>query len=93
MIKVIKTNNEIQIIGHAGYAEYGKDIICCAVSTMEDYTVALFKKLDINFSFDESSGYSKIITDDGLGVEILNTLYESLKELSNDYSNYIKVEE
>ena len=32
MIEVIKGENVIQIKGHAGYAERGKDIVCAAVS-------------------------------------------------------------
>lgn len=34
MIKIYLTNSSIEIDGHAGYAEYGNDIVCAAVSAI-----------------------------------------------------------
>lgn len=34
MIKIILTEDSIEISGHANYAEPGKDIVCASVSTI-----------------------------------------------------------
>ena len=58
MIKVEVTKNHISILGHAGFADYGKDIVCAAVSSVVITTVeaiACFDEyaIDINQTNDK----------------------------------------
>ena len=41
-VRISKKNNiidKIECIGHAGYADYGKDIVCASFSTMVITTI------------------------------------------------------
>jgi len=48
MIKIEVTNNHISILGHANYDDYGKDIVCAAVSTTVITSVEAIAKFDID---------------------------------------------
>ena len=39
MVKVEVKGNRITILGHANYDEYGKDIVCAAVSSVVTTTI------------------------------------------------------
>ena len=45
MIEVSRTDGEISIKGHAGYAEPGQDIVCAAVSAITQGFVASVEEL------------------------------------------------
>ena len=57
MIKIKVTEKNISILGHANYDEYGKDIVCSAVSTlMETLANGLTEvvKANVNIVVDEN---------------------------------------
>ena len=65
MIKVnVKRQNnkvyEIVIKGHAEYDDYGKDIVCAAVSSMAITTVNGIISLDESVDYEENNGFLKI---------------------------------
>ena len=96
MIKVSikKENNfikEIIIKGHANYDEYGKDIVCAAVSSIATTTINDILAIDSNaISYDSNDG-NMIITnnDNELANKLLNVMLNSLEELANDYPKNI----
>ena len=48
-VNVVRDNKEIKSIeikGHSGYEEYGKDIVCSSVSTSVILTINLLEKLN-----------------------------------------------
>lgn len=45
MIEIIINPNSVRIKGHAGYDEYGKDIVCAAISTIFQLSVLGYYKL------------------------------------------------
>ena len=45
MIEICRTDGEISIKGHAGYAEPGQDIVCAAVSAITQVFVASVEEL------------------------------------------------
>lgn len=45
MLEVISTKNSISIIGHANYAEPGKDIVCAGVSTLVQTLIQAVEEL------------------------------------------------
>jgi len=101
MIKVHVTREDnnikkINIIGHAGYDRYGKDIVCSSVSSITITTVNAILMFDKNYiSYNEKKDNFEIIINynnnivDNLIVNMINLL----KELEEDYPKNIKIEE
>lgn len=96
-INVIKENNlikHINISGHSGYAEKGKDIVCASVSSIVTTTVNSILRIDEDcLSYEEADGLLQIEVlkhDNNIDILIDNML-DLLKELSIDYPKYIKI--
>lgn len=83
---------KLEIKGHAGYAEYGKDIVCAGVSSIVGGINAL-----------ERPEAFRIVCEDG-NVEIekinnipkhdsivLSTMITQLKTVAESYGNYIQI--
>lgn len=95
MIKVNISSNKITISGHANFNDYGKDIVCAAVSSIvtasvNDMYVVNPKALSYNDDGDTIT--IEIIENDDLINKLLNNLTELLTNLSEDYPKNIKVE-
>ena len=95
MIKVIKKNKVIEISGHAGYDEFGKDIVCASVSSVIMTTVNSIMNID-NSSISYMDDGNKIIieklNDNDIVDKLLNTMILILKDLEEQYKENIKVE-
>lgn len=95
MIKVIKKNKVIEISGHAGYDEYGKDIVCASVSSVIMTTVNSIMNID-NSSISYVDDGNKIIieklNDNDIVDKLLDTMILILKNLEEQYKENIKVE-
>ena len=95
MIKVIKKNKVIEISGHAGYDEFGKDIVCASVSSVIMTTVNSIMNID-NSSISYMDDGDKIIieklNDNDIVDKLLNTMILILKDLEEQYKENIKVE-
>ena len=83
----------IKVEGHSGYAEKGKDIVCAAISTLIEATY--------NYLLATHNQVMKI-DDDGLfvieskeinvsGKQIFNAFESMIMDLSNHYSQYIRI--
>ena len=46
MIKIKYTKDSLELTGHAGYADYGKDIVCASVSTLVVCSINNMKSID-----------------------------------------------
>ena len=95
MIKVVKSNNTFKISGHANYAEYGKDIVCASVSSIVITVVNCVMNIDEDSITYQDDG--KVITitrikDNDIVDILLNTMFEMLKDLSNQYKENIIIE-
>ena len=95
MIKVIKKNNVIEISGHAGYDEFGKDIVCASVSSVIATIVNCIMNIDKDSITYQDDGKTIIITKIN-NNEVVNTIFATmidiLKDLENQYKENIKVE-
>lgn len=94
-----KKNNDviekINIKGHAKYADYGKDIVCAAVSTMvitSINNILTFDEKAIEFN-EENNLFINNIKKDEITNKILNNLLEELLELESKYKSNIKIKE
>ncbi len=96
-VKIEKENakyKKITILGHAMYDEYGKDIVCSAVSSIVTTTVNGILALD-------KGSLSYMISKKGMSITIKNTdettqilignMVSLLKELAKNYPENIEV--
>ncbi len=93
MIKVIQNKNTIKISGHALYDDFGKDIVCAAVSSSVLTTINAILSID-NKSIKVDQGKELVITiikKDKIIDILLNNMINMLKELEKDYKDNIKI--
>lgn len=81
-----------EISGHAGYKKKGEDIICASVSSVTQHTARALSKNGAAVKMED--GYLKVwnIKSDTLSQRFVLELYETLKDLSEQYPTYINVE-
>ena len=96
-VKIEKENakyKKITVLGHAMYDDYGKDIVCAAVSSIATTTVNGILALNKN-------SLSYMVSKKGLSIDIKNTdettqilignMVSLLKELEVNYPENIEV--
>ena len=105
MIKVVRyINKDHKIIGfkckgHAKYAEYGQDLVCCAVSVLVINTVNSINEFtDDTFDYkeDEKTGMIHFMINSNLSKEsevLLKSLFLGLEKVQDSYGKkYIRLE-
>lgn len=98
MIKiVIKESDDIdniEIKGHANYAEYGNDIICASVSSIAITTINSILRIDDKaILYEEENGYLKISIvnhSDTINKLIINMI-DLFEELEKQYKKHIEI--
>lgn len=96
-VKVDYNNNyikEIKITGHAGYDEYGKDIVCASVSSIVITSVNLILKMDDKaLDVIKKDGLIMLtVLKEGQTINmVLENMYSMLKELTKDYKKNVKI--
>ena len=100
MIKVILTKkddnvNKVIINGHAGYDDFGKDIVCAAVSSTVVTTINILLSLDNqSISYNDSRGLIiEVLKNDMTTKKIINVLISTLYELEKAYPKNIQIKE
>ena len=85
MIKVNIRKNHIEIKGHAMYDDYGKDIVCAAVSSIVITTI----------NYENKEGYINIdiVNESETTKKLINNMVKLLKDLEQDYQKNIKINE
>ncbi len=94
MIKVIKSKNTIEILGHALYDDYGKDIVCASTSCIFITSINACIRIDKDFLTYEENKDGMKITIKGHNKDcliIIDNMLDLLEELANEYKDYIKV--
>lgn len=97
-VRIIKKDNVIESIhcnGHAGYADYGKDIVCASFSTMIITTINAILEFDkAAISYTDTNNLEIInIKKDNITNGLLNNLVHMIKELKENYDKNINVKE
>ena len=86
-----------EVKGHAGYAEAGQDIVCAAVSILTTTCAnALETVAGVKPMVKASEGYMLLALPIGSGHDaqvILQTLRQGLRDLAEQYSRYILLNE
>ena len=94
MIKVKVGKRNILITGHAGYDDYGKDIVCAAVSSVvlcSVEAIALFDLMAIDVREEQDKLEIIINKDDDITNKLVNNMLNCLKEIEKKYSQNIKI--
>lgn len=95
-VEVVKENNlykKVSIIGHAMYADYGKDIVCSAVSSIVTTTINGCIALDkdsLSYEVNDKGLFISNINGDNTNT-LINNMVSLLKELEEKYPTNIKV--
>ncbi len=94
MIKVKVTEKNISILGHADYDEYGKDIVCAAVSSIVLCSVEAISQFDMNaVDIKETTNKLEIIINktDDITQKLITNMINCLKELEKKYPKNIQI--
>ena len=84
----------IQILGHADYDEYGKDIVCSSVSSIVTTTVNGISEIDSKYLTVEEVKDGMIITilkEDSICEKLIKNMLNLLSELEISYPENITV--
>lgn len=94
MIRIYIKNKKIEVIGHADYADYGKDIICASASAIVTTSVNLALRLN-NKSLEYKEETDKltinILNSDNVTKEIINNMLSLLEDLAKTYKKNVKI--
>lgn len=96
MIKVKKSENQITITGHAGYAEFGHDIVCASVTSIAITTINAIIRIDreaIDAKAKDGLIVINVLKNEKMVDLLITNMMELLKELEKTYKKYIKIEE
>ena len=94
MIKIKVSKNHISILGHANYDDYGKDIVCAAVSSITLCSVEAIANFDIKaIDIKQSKDKLEIIvnSNDNITQKLITNMLNCLKELEKKYPKNIEI--
>ena len=86
--------DKISILGHAMYDDYGKDIVCSAVSSIVTTTVNGLLSLNresINYLVSSKGMVITILSDDRTTQILIHNMIGLLKELESNYKDNVEV--
>ena len=97
-IKLVKNGNDFEKIiikGHAMFDDFGKDIVCAAVSSTVITSInACLSIDDSSLSYDDSDGLEiQVKKNDVVTFKIINNMISNLKELEKAYPKNVQIKE
>ena len=96
-VKVVKENakyKKVTILGHAMFADYGKDIVCSACSSIVTTTVNGILSIDnssISYLVSKKGMTIDVKSDDKITQALISNMISLLKELSGNYPENIEI--
>ena len=83
----------IDILGHSGYDDYGKDIVCASVSSIVITTVNAILRLENSIKYEQYSGNVKIeiLKHDNNTDTLIDNMIDLLEKLEKQYKKNIKI--
>ena len=85
---------KVSILGHAMYDDYGKDIVCSAVSSIVTTTINGILSIDkdtITYLASSKGLTIRVLSNDRVTQLLLNNMIKLLKELELKYKENIKI--
>lgn len=97
-IKLLKKNNNLDKIiikGHAMYDDFGKDIVCAAVSSTVITSVNACLSIDKkSLIYNDKEGLEiEIIKKDDITIKIIKSMISNLQQLVEAYPKNIQIKE
>ena len=96
MILITKDSKNISIKGHALYDDYGKDIVCSAVSSIIITTVNGIISINsdaISYRLVKDGLIIEIRSFDDVTLKLIDNMLDLLLKLSKDYPKNIQIKE
>ena len=99
MINVVSKGSNIvsvNITGHAGYDEYGKDLVCAAISTIGIGTLNALDELaneSCLLTMKDNEINIRIIKSNEISQLIIKVMLIQLKTLYEQYKDYIEIKQ
>ena len=94
MIKISIRNNIITIAGHAGYDDFGKDIVCASASSIVITSINLclrFDKDSIKYKKKTDKLTIEVLSSDEKVTLTIENMIMMLEELASTYKKNIKI--
>ena len=99
MIKIKVSNkdnviNKVEIIGHADYDDYGKDIVCSGVSTVVTTTInaiLIFDKKYISYERKKDGLIIRVNIHNEIVDNLILNMLNMLTEIESNYPNNVKI--
>jgi len=97
-IKLVKNGNDFEKIiikGHAMFDDFGKDIVCAAVSSTVITSINACLSIDEDsLSYDDGDGLEiEVKKNDIVTFKIIDNMISNLKELEKAYSKNVQIKE
>lgn len=94
MITITRHKESLYIRGHAGYAEYGKDIVCAAISALLQTFIASVEELtEDEIKYSVQSG-DAVIEHKELTAKanlLLVSFFIGLNMIADEYPQHVKI--
>ena len=93
-VNVSKDFKQIIIKGHAGYDEYGKDIVCASVSSIITTSINAclsFEQDSIKYEEKEGLVIIYVLKSNETTIKLIKNMINLLTELSKDYKKNITI--
>ncbi|MDD3186878.1 MAG: ribosomal-processing cysteine protease Prp [Bacilli bacterium] len=93
-VKKGKHIKEIEMTGHANFADFGKDIVCAAISSIVTTTInAIIRIDDSSIKYTVNDGYIKIeiLKNNEIINILIENMLEELKSIQDKYKKNIKI--
>lgn len=94
MIHIYKSEGEVVIRGHAGYAPPGQDIVCAAISTLSQVFVASVEELTAaKIKTAQMGGYMEIVIKESTerAQVLLDSFLLGCQMVADQYPEYVQV--
>ena len=95
LIKEDSAYTKIYILGHANYAQHGKDIVCSAVSSIVTTTINGILALNegsLNYEVSKKGMIIEGIGRDSITQRLLESMVSLLKQLEEQYPANIEIQ-
>ncbi len=93
-INVIGKNDKIEILGHAMYDDFGKDIVCAGVSSIVITTINAILEFDKDYIKYESQKdkFTILVNNHNYIVDkLINNMINMLEQIEEDYPKNINI--
>ena len=93
-VNIYGNNDKIELIGHALFDDYGKDIVCAGVSSIVTTTINAILTFDenyINYQNTKDKFIIEINNHNEIVDNLINNMLDMLKNIEEDYPQNIKI--